>query len=1554
MKKRLLSLFLCVMMLLTLVPVTALAQDVGGADDQAAAQEAVRENVEDAAPAEPVKPTEAEGPVVLTREEAALDEPAEEDIATQDETGDDQATIVSIACAEETDADGYVHVMEGSDVRMEQEKGEWMTWVNSSVIYNMQFKAEYIPAGSTETQTVTGNSWEIEEKTGMSFLCSDHHAYKQESGNYAPWQSGETYESTITLGGKSAPLKLKVDDNLVTSVVANSNETIELVKGENGNFRTATNSEGAEEQVWYYSLYENKDATFTVTLWDGTTFSGTREEINRQIRASDELSAYGIRFDYSAGDTSVWKPGQEYTVWYGMNGVGVKKTVTISDAPSFESITPKFTDSIELLEGVDGYYYTGEDTFYYDWTYAKSKPTFTVTLTEDGVCRYGVETYEGSYNQLRDRFPGVYTETTDGKTMDEWPVSETPYDVDVKLGTVSCQVKVKVVENVVKTIKAVVDGPIEVQYGTDVHFWIDENGKECWEYYYHVPSDKVNYSLTVNGEETVYTTDELYDLFEDLPGMYDVDHQMADGRWEIGSEHIVQMYFRGVVFDVPVKVVEPEHTVEELTYIGGSMTMASGVHDQNSKRFSLYDVYNDFKVIVTYDGGQRRLMSENEMYVFFGVWPDFISNQTDDPWRVGQENCNFYVQLCGQLLKIPVTVIENPVVDLTPVDTITLSDDSRDEMREGYYRYNVSCLEGKFKLTLTEAGADIYNNGETEFTGTLDEICKLLNCNLDERRIYSDQSASNVWSSSDGKSHTVTIKLGGEFEVPVTLVGISYYFESLELADENYVVKLKEGADAASCLNGEFLYDATNDDELKLKLTLTDAGMKYFGQTEKEFTRTISELFWMFQYGIKQIEDNVQWNADGVTGTATLGIGNGMFGDPDANGPTCTVNVKLEKSEVASVKCVNAPVTLYEGVDDGGEFLDGSYYNCYTMTQVLYSERAQFEVTLTDGETFTGGGKTIWNKLGFYPMADAAALYAQKTQPWSPDDGIEHTFTVYVGTASCTVPVTFGTATEIEINEDNFPDEAFRNYLLDTYMYDGATIKAEGVTSLDCSNQGIKDLTGIELFPNLETLECSNNQLTELTISLPNLRTLNCYGNQMTALDVSGCPKLDCLICSQNLLETLDVSQNLEMTDLRCFDNRLTALDVSKNAKLEYLMCEENRLTALDVSSNPALVYLVCYTNQLTTLDVSRNLKLDYFACGDNPLGTLDVSKNTELLELYCEKSGLSTLDISKNTKLMYLGCDRNSLTALDLSNNPDLVYLYCEENQLTALDLSKNLNLVELYCGENQLTELDVSKHMKLQYLNCAGNKLTVLYLPGTGVETSVFSRIAAFFSPATYADEAAGPALTDLDCSRNKLKNLDASKCEKLEVLLCTENQSDALVVNVAKLENLTLSTVDAAGTVEIRQDNTPVSGNSVSKEFDVNGAILTLSQGNTVKYKTVSYKGEYCFNAVADGVYTLTVVAEDYVTRSVEVTVTDGVITGMENFKIAMRGDMNLDGTVDVYDLQLLYECVSEITEVTDDYVMAVADVNGRDGVDITDVQLLYAILTGSGGVSSAKTG
>ena len=284
------------------------------------------------------------------------------------------------------------------------------------------------------------------------------------------------------------------------------------------------------------------------------------------------------------------------------------------------------------------------------------------------------------------------------------------------------------------------------------------------------------------------------------------------------------------------------------------------------------------------------------------------------------------------------------------------------------------------------------------------------------------------------------------------------------------------------------------------------------------------------------------------------------------------------------------------------------------------------------------------------------------------------------------------------------------------------------------------------------------------------------------------------------------------------------------------------------------------------------------------------------------------------------------------IENFKKLRSLDCSDNRLTKLDVSKNTKLEALYCGGNSLTELDVSRNTALQLLACDRNQLTELNV-------------------------SKNTALVELNCSQNKLSALDTTKCANLEVLYCANNQSTKkLTVNVAKLDGLNLSTTGAQGNVEIKVNGAAPSGKPVTGTLDAGGMRLTLSQNGKVKYMTIIVGDQYRFDAVVNGKYTLTAEDynyDDYVPRSTTVTVTNGTITGMDGFKLARSGDVNLDGTLDVYDLQLLYEYVSKIAEVKDDYVKAVADMNGKNGVEITDVQRLYAILTGTG-INSAMTG
>ena len=199
---------------------------------------------------------------------------------------------------------------------------------------------------------------------------------------------------------------------------------------------------------------------------------------------------------------------------------------------------------------------------------------------------------------------------------------------------------------------------------------------------------------------------------------------------------------------------------------------------------------------------------------------------------------------------------------------------------------------------------------------------------------------------------------------------------------------------------------------------------------------------------------------------------------------------------------------------------------------------------------------------------------------------------------------------DVRIDPAHFPDAKFLEYVKQ-FDTDGngslSQAELEKVTVIYVLGMGIKDLTGIEFFPELENLDCSENQLTQLDVSKnPKLKRLVCYENKLTSLDVSGNTSLTELHCYTNQLTSLNLGENANLNKLNCVVNRLTSLDLSGNANLTILSCSSNLLTSLDVSNNPNLILLDCERNLLTSLNVSKNTELD----------TLDCSGNKRSLEL--------------------------------------------------------------------------------------------------------------------------------------------------------------------------------------------------------------------------------------------------------------------------------------------------------------------------------------------------
>lgn len=217
----------------------------------------------------------------------------------------------------------------------------------------------------------------------------------------------------------------------------------------------------------------------------------------------------------------------------------------------------------------------------------------------------------------------------------------------------------------------------------------------------------------------------------------------------------------------------------------------------------------------------------------------------------------------------------------------------------------------------------------------------------------------------------------------------------------------------------------------------------------------------------------------------------------------------------------------------------------------------------------------------------------------------------------------------VEINNTNFPDPVFRQYVKDnidtedtTGQKDGKLSKAErdAVTEISITNQNCTDLTGIAYFANLTTLECQQNGLKEL-----------------------------------------DLKDNEKLTDLNCSYNELTTLDVSKNAKLRILECYNNGIGELNLGDITNLRWLLCATNNLTELDVSKNKYLEQLDCRHNNLRRLVIGKNYSLTKLYLEGNHLTSLDLYHKARIdnfdyaiQSYAIDVNEDGTFDLSSLPE------------------------------------------------------------------------------------------------------------------------------------------------------------------------------------------------------------------------------------------------------------------------------------------------------------
>ena len=433
----------------------------------------------------------------------------------------------------------------------------------------------------------------------------------------------------------------------------------------------------------------------------------------------------------------------------------------------------------------------------------------------------------------------------------------------------------------------------------------------------------------------------------------------------------------------------------------------------------------------------------------------------------------------------------------------------------------------------------------------------------------------------------------------------------------------------------------------------------------------------------------------------------------------------------------------------------------------------------------------------------------------------------------------FAATGDLYINDANFADKNFQNYLKDniTGGRNYLTQKEwESVKEISFNTHyPVERLNGIQHFPNLEKLEAYDLRTVDLSYNTA-LKELNVVGSHnLTSLDLSHNPNLQRLNCSFTGLTSLDLSHNPNLQRLNCGSTGLTSLDLSHNPELEYLTCESNKLTSLNLSNNTKLHEVYCSEGKLTELNVKQCNLLKKLDCSQNNLTELDTPDTSWFRELNCSDNPLNTIHVGgkflaklkiNRTNLTALKLNyytwmesihivgNNQLTRLEVSRMPKLKELYCQENQLTQLELSELPELRELQCNGNQLTQLELSELPELRTLYCNGNQMTQLDIK----DLSTLKKLYCNSNQLTSLDVSGNPALWYLECSENQLTSLDVSQNTNLSILSCSDNKIDINIEETSRTFDLsTLPGFD-------------VSKATNWKGGTVNGSILTVDEGAT----------------------------------------------------------------------------------------------------------------------------
>lgn len=176
------------------------------------------------------------------------------------------------------------------------------------------------------------------------------------------------------------------------------------------------------------------------------------------------------------------------------------------------------------------------------------------------------------------------------------------------------------------------------------------------------------------------------------------------------------------------------------------------------------------------------------------------------------------------------------------------------------------------------------------------------------------------------------------------------------------------------------------------------------------------------------------------------------------------------------------------------------------------------------------------------------------------------------------------------------PDKAFRNFLVDKGYAEKAgwhklkpTADGCALTALECYSQNIRSLKGIEMFPQLEQVTCSDNPLAELNLNvLPHLLRLYGLNLSLQHIAIDSCHHLQHIELSHTHLNNFSLAAFPELEFFFCIFSPLTTLDLSPCPTLKSLYIRATQIREIDLRPCPSLLELHALDTPLQLITVTQ------------------------------------------------------------------------------------------------------------------------------------------------------------------------------------------------------------------------------------------------------------------------------------------------------------------------------------------------------------------------------